>query len=82
MDGLEERFPGVEVMRMDENVGFAAANNYAIKKAEGFQWVALLNPDAIAKPDWLLTLHIAAEKNPRYNFFGSKLIKESSHLLS
>ena len=78
VDGLEERFPGVEVVRMDENVGFAAANNYAIKKAEGFQWVALLNPDAIAKPDWLLTLHIAAEKNPRYNFFGSKLIKESS----
>jgi GT2 family glycosyltransferase len=78
VDGLEERFPGVEVMRMDENVGFAAANNYAIKKAEGFQWVALLNPDAIAKPDWLLNLNIAAEKNPRYNFFGSKLIKESS----
>jgi hypothetical protein len=26
VDGLEERFPGVEVMRMDENVGFAAAN--------------------------------------------------------
>ena len=78
VDGLEERFPGVEVVRLEENVGFAAANNYAIKKAEGFQWVALLNPDAIAKPDWLSNLHIAAEKNPQYNFFGSKLIKESS----
>ena len=78
VDGLEERFPGVEVMRLEENVGFAAANNYAIKKAEDFQWVALLNPDAIAEPDWLANLHIAAEKKPQYNFFGSKLIKESS----
>ncbi len=78
VDGLEKRFPGVEVVRLEENVGFAAANNYAIKKAEGFQWVALLNPDAIAKPDWLSNLHIAAEKKPQYNFFGSKLIKESS----
>jgi len=78
VDGLEERFPGVEVMRLEENVGFAAANNYAIKKAEDFRWVALLNPDAIAEPDWLANLHIAAEKKPQYNFFGSKLIKESS----
>ena len=78
VDGLEERFPGVEVMRLQENMGFAAANNYAIKKAEDFQWVALLNPDAIAEPDWLANLHIAAEKKPQYSFFGSKLIKESS----
>ena len=68
VDGLEERFPGVEVMRLKENVGFAAANNYAIKKAEDFQWVALLNPDAIAEPDWLVNLHIAAKKKPQYSF--------------
>jgi len=78
VDGLEERFPEVEVIRLEQNIGFAAANNYAIKKADGFQWVALLNPDTIAKPDWLSRLHIAAEKKPQYNFFGSKLIKENS----
>ena len=76
VDGIEERFPNVEVVRLDENVGFAAANNYAIKQAEGFRWVALLNPDAIAEPDWLLNLHIAAEKNSQYNFFGSHLKKQ------
>ena len=36
VDGLEERFPDVEVVRLEENIGFAAANNYAIKKTEGF----------------------------------------------
>ena len=69
VDGLEKRFPDVEVVRLEENIGFAAANNYAIKKAEGFQWVALLNPDTIAKPDWLLNLHIAAKKKPTIQFF-------------
>ena len=69
VDGLEKRFPDVEVIRLEENIGFAAANNYAIKKAEGFQWVALLNPDAIAKPDWLSNLHIAAEKKNTIQFF-------------
>ena len=77
-EGIEERFPNVEVIRLEENIGFAAANNYAIKRAEGFQWVALLNPDAIAEPDWLSNLHMAAEKNSQYNFFGSHLKKQGS----
>lgn len=78
VDGIEERFPDVEVVRLEDNVGFAAANNYAIKQAEGFRWVALLNPDAIAEPDWLSNLHIAAEQNLQYNFFGSHLKKQGS----
>jgi len=78
VDAIEENFPEVEVFRLDENIGFSAANNYAIKQAKYFQWVALLNPDAIAEPDWLSNLHIAAEKNPRYDFFGSCLKKKDS----
>ena len=78
VEGIEGRFPNVEVVRLEENVGFAAANNYAIKMAEGFQWVALLNPDAIAESDWLVNLHMAAEKNSQYNFFGSHLKKQDS----
>ena len=78
VDKIEERFSNIEVLRLKENIGFAAANNYAIKQAEGFQWVALLNPDAIAEPDWLSELHIAAEKNLKYSFFGSHLKKQGS----
>ena len=78
VEGIEERFSGVEIIRLEKNIGFAAANNYAIKRAEGFQWVALLNPDAIAEPDWLSNLHMAAEKNLQYDFFGSHLKKQGS----
>ena len=70
-DGIEERFPGVEVIRLEKNIGFAAANNRAIERAEDCRWVALLNPDAFAEPDWLSNLHIAAKENSQYNFFGS-----------
>ena len=76
VDGIEELFPNIEVVRLEKNRGFSAANNYAIKKAKGFKWIALLNPDAIADPDWLLNLHIAAKENPQYIFFGSHLKKQ------
>ena len=70
-EGIEERFPGVEVIRIGKNIGFAAANNLAVERAEDCQWIALINPDAFAEPDWLLNLNAAAKKNLSYNFFGS-----------
>ena len=53
VDGLEERFPKVEVLRLGENAGFARANNLAVERAEGCDWVALVNPDAFPEPSWL-----------------------------
>ena len=69
IDEIEDLFPNVEVVRLEKNMGFSAANNYAVKQAKGFQWVALLNPDTIAEPDWLSKLHIAAEGKSAVRFF-------------
>jgi GT2 family glycosyltransferase len=74
VDGVEERFPGVEVLRFGENAGFARANNLAIERAEGCEWVALVNPDAFPEPAWLETLVDAAAARPEYTFFASRLI--------
>jgi GT2 family glycosyltransferase len=73
-DGAEERFPGVEVVRLRENAGFARANNLAIERAEGCEWVALVNPDAFPEPSWLETLVEAAAARPEYTFFASRLL--------
>jgi GT2 family glycosyltransferase len=73
-DGLEDRHPGTEVIRLRENVGFAAGNNVGVAAADGCEWVALLNPDAFPEPDWLATLVAAAEANPDFTFFGSRLL--------
>lgn len=73
-DGVETRFPGVEVVRLDYNAGFAVANNIAAKMAADCEWIALLNPDAFAAPDWLERLITAAGENPAYTFFGSRTL--------
>lgn len=76
-DGLEERFPGVDVLRLGENTGFARANNLAVDRAEGCDWVALVNPDAFPEPSWLEQLVEAAAAHPEYSFFASRLVDAS-----
>ena len=46
-------FPQIEIVPLQENVGFAAANNLAVKKLDDVEWIALLNPAASAAPEWL-----------------------------
>ena len=52
------------------NLGFAAANNRAVKEARG-EWLAFLNPDAYPFPDWLAELLAAAARYPDVDAFGS-----------
>lgn len=53
-----------------ENLGFAAANNLAALGART-PWLALLNPDAIAEPDWLERLLEEAQAHADFGVFGS-----------
>jgi GT2 family glycosyltransferase len=77
LEGLEERFPGVEVLRLGENVGFARANNIAVEHVQDCEWVALVNPDAFPEPTWLERLDEAASARPEFGFFASRLIAGS-----
>ncbi len=76
-DAVTARFPGVELVRLEENVGFAAANNVAIEMLDDSEFVALLNPDAVADPHWLEALVTAAradEATPSvYASFASRI---------
>jgi GT2 family glycosyltransferase len=72
-DGSLEGLPaleGLQVERMNANLGFAAGNNRAIAMC-GTEFVALLNPDAFAQPDWLEQLLAAAAAHPEAAAFGS-----------
>lgn len=73
--GIDERNPTVELIRLDENVGFATANNIGVAAAADCDWVALLNPDAFPEPRWLEELLAAAAASPQFTFFASRLVK-------
>ena len=47
---LRERFPDITIIASEENLGFARANNLAIRNSHG-QYVLLLNPDTIVAED-------------------------------
>jgi len=69
----------IAVMRMASNEGFAAGNNRAIEQAVTSEWIALLNPDAIPRVDWLQRLLDAAERHPGACAFGSKQLMGENH---
>ena len=64
---MDSRFHLIEA---DKNLGFAAANNLAAKKAKG-HWLALLNPDAFANRDWLEKLLEATQLASNVTMVGS-----------
>jgi N-acetylglucosaminyl-diphospho-decaprenol L-rhamnosyltransferase len=63
--------PSLILIANDANLGFAAAVNQAARAARG-RWLALLNPDAYARPDWLEQLMAAAAAHPSVRAFGSR----------
>jgi GT2 family glycosyltransferase len=78
--GLEECYPHVKVVRLDKNIGFAAANNLAARLvSEECKWLALLNPDAFLEPAWLNKMLSAAMAYPEYSFFASRLAQAANH---
>jgi GT2 family glycosyltransferase len=70
---LEAEFPEVRVIALDENRGFAAANNIGIDAARGRN-IALLNNDTRVDPAWLAELVECLERHPRAASATSKML--------
>lgn len=79
---IEARYRNARVIQLDTNTGFAAGNNIGVDAAKDCDWIALVNPDACAEPDWLERIISAAKENPEYAFFGSRMLaaNQSNHL--
>jgi GT2 family glycosyltransferase len=71
------RYPDVRWCPLKQNVGFARANNLAVKQCQT-PWVALLNPDAFACNDWLEMLMSAADENHHAAAFGSLQVQDAA----
>jgi GT2 family glycosyltransferase len=72
-DHVAAHYPHVTLVRAGRTLGFAAGNNLGLKHVGPAPWIALLNPDAFPRPDWLARLLAAADAQPEYSFFGSRM---------
>ena len=70
---LRAHWPDVDVLALERNVGFAAANNRALERAAG-PWVALVNNDAVPEPTWLEALVTAGEARPGVGSVASLML--------
>jgi GT2 family glycosyltransferase len=73
--------PRFSLLRLGVNKGFAVANNRAVQHSTAGEWIALLNPDAFADPNWLACLLQAAERDPQAASFGARLVNADNPLM-
>ena len=69
-----DRWKNIEVIKNDQNLGFAKANNLAILQSHA-PYVLLLNPDTIMKPGTLSHLVVILDEG-RADIVGPQLLNE------
>jgi GT2 family glycosyltransferase len=70
---VAERFPQVQLIRNERNLGFAGGNNAALRATEA-EILALLNQDTEVQPGWLAALVHGLETLPDAGIAGSKIL--------
>lgn len=70
---LLREFPAVHRIRLDSNYGFAEGNNRGIEKAQG-EYIALINNDAVATPQWISSMVSAVGSDDKVGAVASLII--------
>jgi len=70
---VREEFPSVHLIANEVNLGFARANNQAIRQAQG-RYILLLNPDTIVQEDTFHKVLQFLEEHPEAGAVGVKII--------
>ncbi len=72
---LQTNFSEVKIIKHNDNLGFGAANNTAIKAAQG-KYLMMLNNDTKLEPNCIEELIKAIEKDETYGACASKILLE------
>ena len=78
-EAVARRFPSVKMIANENNRGFAAANNQAMRPASG-RYVLLLNSDAVVEEDTLAGLVEFMDSTPGAGAAGAQLVSRSGKL--
>ena len=70
---VRTRFPQVTLIANDRNIGFAKANNLAIRQARG-RYLFVVNPDTIVQEDTLETLIQFMDEHPNAGMVGCRIL--------
>lgn len=70
---VEKEFPGIILIKNETNKGFSAANNQAIKLAQG-RFVLLLNPDTVFDADTFRKCIGFMDRNPNAGALGVRMV--------
>jgi GT2 family glycosyltransferase len=70
------RLSRAECVLLPTNTGFCKGNNIAFSRARG-EWIALLNTDAVAEPNWLAELVRYGKPHQRIGMLASKILLQS-----
>ncbi len=73
IERIESEFPEVALIKNSVNLGFAGGVNSGIRPATG-EYIALLNNDTEAHPDWLREIVDTLDSQPEYGFAASKVL--------
>jgi GT2 family glycosyltransferase len=71
-------FRNCRLIKSDANLGFAAGNNLAVRSCSS-KYIAFLNPDTVAKSDWLGTLVRNLDENPSIGSVASLQLSADNH---
>lgn len=78
VEAVQKKYPTVKIILNNENLGFAKANNIAVKAGKA-EFIALLNNDTIIEKDWLLPLVRTLMKDDSVAAACSKLLFMENH---
>lgn len=76
---IQDRFPDVELIVSEKNLGFGAAVNLAAKRADA-EFVLLLNPDTLVLGHAVDTLVTFARNNPGLGLYGGRTVRRDGSL--
>lgn len=79
VEALKRAFPGVVCVENARNLGFARANNLALKRANG-RYAVLLNTDTVLTPGALEAIVKFMDSNERVGVCGGQLLNEDGSL--
>jgi GT2 family glycosyltransferase/glycosyltransferase involved in cell wall biosynthesis len=74
VEALEPRFPWVQIIANDTNIGFARAVNQALESSRA-EVILIMNPDTIVAPGTITKALGELERHPDVGMLGVKLVR-------